>query len=522
MATQLTNKPGRAAAANMPNANWERGQTTNKHEEKATLSDGLTPSTSSQQDDSVFQKQMKRVRDWSMKQVETEKRQLVRLRDRLQGAEHFENVEAQRRAVENANERIRATMKCIEEKRGQEPQAHPNEGVAETAHANQGAWSDPVPLSAACNVRCKANDAYLEAVGKVAKALNVCGAFVLDVPADKLIVARSVMDFCDALFFKQSQAKRMELAKAANLPEQLCARTDHGAALLQFKMGQGLPEPFCGQHDLASSAFETLDEVARTALQLVCAALKLGSRDACTHALEDPIAGSTTSCSSVTWFGYGQGAHLPEHIDRGLVTLVYAPYDAGSSATELMITRDAAAGWHKLTLRAGQVCVLVGHTLARFANTPNLAPKHFAPTVGAHAPMRRTCVYRLKARGDAVIVDGKTAKQIEAELGHSINTAQVGPSTPVARDDGAGASSSRRVKRGRDNNNFVVKVKGQDGIIHEFNISKHTKMSVVFRAYAQIKKVDERSLNFLFGERIGNDDTPKSLGLEEDDEIDAM
>ena len=505
----------------MPNANWERGQTTNKHEEKVTLSDGLTPSTSSQQDGSVFQKQMKKVRDMSMKQLEAQKGQLVRLRDRLKGAaaELFKSVEAQRRAVENANERIRATMKCIEEKRGQEPQAHPNEGVAETAHANQGAWSDPVPLSAACNVRCKANDAYLEAVGKVAKALNVCGAFVLDVPADKLIVARSVMDFCDALFFRQSQAKRMELAKAANLPEQLCARTDHGAAFLQFKMGQGLPEHFCGQHDLVSSAFETLDEVARTALQLVCAALKLGSRDACTHALEDPIAGSTTSCSSVTWFGYEQGAHLPEHVDRGLVTLVYAP----SSATELMITRDAAAGWHKLpTLRAGQVCVLVGHTLARFANTPNLAPKHFAPTVGAHAPMRRTCVYRLKARGDAVIVDGKTAKQIEAELGHSINTAQVGPSTPVARDDGAGATSSRGVKRGRDNNNFVVKVNGQDGTKYEFRIYKHTKMNAIFRYYARIKKVDERAFKLFFeGNRISNDDTPESLGLENDDEIDA-
>ncbi|XRB22438.1 small ubiquitin-related modifier [Pseudoscourfieldia marina] len=389
----------------------------------------------------------------------------------------------------------------------------------ETAHANQGAWSDPVPLSAACNVRCKANDAYLEAVGKVAKALNVCGAFVLDVPAHKLIVARSVMDFCDALFFKQSQAKRMELAKAANLPEQLCARTNHGAAFLQFKMGQGLPEPFCGQHDLVSSAFETLDEVARTALQLVCAALKLGSRDACTHALEDPIAGSTTSCSSVTWFGYEQGAHLPEHVDRGLVTLVYAPCDAGSSATELMITRDAAAGWHKLTLCDGQVCVLVGHTLARFASVC-LAPKHFAPTV--ERQRRRTCVYRLKARGDAVIVDGKTAKQIEAELGHSINTAQVGPSTPVAREDGAGASSSRGVKRGRDNNNIVVKVKAQDGTMYEFRIYKHTKMSAVFRAYAQIKKVGEGAFKLFFeGNRISNDDTPESLGLENDDEIDA-
>ena len=132
-------------------------------------------------------------------------------------------------------------------------------------------------------------------------------------------------------------------------------------------------------------------------------------------------------------------------------------------------------------------------------------------------------MYRLKARGDAVIVDGKTAKQIEAELGHSINTAQVGPSTPVARDDGAGASSSRGVKRGRDNNNFVVKVKAQDGTMYEFRIYKHTKMSAVFRAYAQIKKVGERAIYFLFdGNRISNDHTPEQIGLVEGDEIDAM
>ena len=127
VATQLTNKPGKAAAANMPNANWERGQTTNKHEETVTLSDGLPPSTSSQQDGYVFQKQMKKVRDWPMKQVETEKRQLVALRDRLKGgtSEQFKSVEAQRRAVENANEQIRATMKCIEEKRDQEQKNKP-------------------------------------------------------------------------------------------------------------------------------------------------------------------------------------------------------------------------------------------------------------------------------------------------------------------------------------------------------------------------------------------------------------
>ena len=47
-------------------------------------------------------------------------------------------------------------------------------------------------------------------------------------------------------------------------------------------------------------------------------------------------------------------------------------------------------------------------------------------------------------------------------------------------------------------------------------------MSVVYRAYAQIKNVDERTFILLFdGNRISNDDTPESLDLEEDDEIDS-
>ena len=56
-----------------------------------------------------------------------------------------------------------------------------------------------------------------------------------------------------------------------------------------------------------------------------------------------------------------------------------------------------------------------------------------------------------------------------------------------------------------------------------FKIKKTTKMSKVFSAYATRKGVDSKSLRFLLdGERIGEDQTPKLLDLEDEDQIDCV
>ena len=56
-----------------------------------------------------------------------------------------------------------------------------------------------------------------------------------------------------------------------------------------------------------------------------------------------------------------------------------------------------------------------------------------------------------------------------------------------------------------------------------FKIKKSTKMSKVFKAYAQRKGVEEQSLRFLLdGERIDSDNTPKMLELEDEDQIDCV
>ncbi len=56
-----------------------------------------------------------------------------------------------------------------------------------------------------------------------------------------------------------------------------------------------------------------------------------------------------------------------------------------------------------------------------------------------------------------------------------------------------------------------------------FKIKKTTKMSKVFSTYAQRKGVQVNSLRFLLdGERINDTDTPKTLELEDNDQVDCM
>ena len=56
-----------------------------------------------------------------------------------------------------------------------------------------------------------------------------------------------------------------------------------------------------------------------------------------------------------------------------------------------------------------------------------------------------------------------------------------------------------------------------------FLVKNTTKMSKVFVAYAQRKGVQQSSLRFLLdGERINPEDTPKSLELEDQDQIDCL
>mmetsp|Transcript_22093 Transcript_22093/g.45995 ORF Transcript_22093/g.45995 Transcript_22093/m.45995 type:complete len:93 (+) Transcript_22093:21-299(+) len=70
---------------------------------------------------------------------------------------------------------------------------------------------------------------------------------------------------------------------------------------------------------------------------------------------------------------------------------------------------------------------------------------------------------------------------------------------------------------------ITIRVKDQGGEETFFKIKKTTKMEKVFSTYASRRGVDVGSLRFLLdGERIDATETPKSLELDDQDQIDCM
>jgi len=70
---------------------------------------------------------------------------------------------------------------------------------------------------------------------------------------------------------------------------------------------------------------------------------------------------------------------------------------------------------------------------------------------------------------------------------------------------------------------ITIRVKDQAGDETFFKIKKTTEMSKVFKAYATRKGVQMTALRFLLdGERIDMSETPKTLELEDQDQIDCV
>eukprot|EP00985_Skeletonema_marinoi_P027288 scaffold22172_cov135-Skeletonema_marinoi.AAC.3 len=70
---------------------------------------------------------------------------------------------------------------------------------------------------------------------------------------------------------------------------------------------------------------------------------------------------------------------------------------------------------------------------------------------------------------------------------------------------------------------ITIRVRDQTGEETFFKIKKSTKMSKVIQTYASRKGVDSTTLRFLVdGERVQPDDTPGSLDLDDQDQIDCM
>uniref|UniRef100_A0A7S2TZU2 Ubiquitin-like domain-containing protein n=1 Tax=Lotharella oceanica TaxID=641309 RepID=A0A7S2TZU2_9EUKA len=87
------------------------------------------------------------------------------------------------------------------------------------------------------------------------------------------------------------------------------------------------------------------------------------------------------------------------------------------------------------------------------------------------------------------------------------------------------ASRSQAMSETKDTKpeHLNLKVKSQDGNEVFFKVKKTTSFKRLMEAYCAKVGADKNSVRFLFdGERIDADSTPADLGMENEDEIDAM
>lgn len=70
---------------------------------------------------------------------------------------------------------------------------------------------------------------------------------------------------------------------------------------------------------------------------------------------------------------------------------------------------------------------------------------------------------------------------------------------------------------------ITLKVKAQDGSEIFFKIRPSTQLKKLMDSYCQRQGVDPKTVRFLFeGTRVGETSTPRELGMQNDDSIDAM
>ncbi|KAL3797041.1 hypothetical protein ACHAWO_006677 [Cyclotella atomus] len=74
-----------------------------------------------------------------------------------------------------------------------------------------------------------------------------------------------------------------------------------------------------------------------------------------------------------------------------------------------------------------------------------------------------------------------------------------------------------------DDDKIIIRVKDQSGEETRYLVWKYTKLSKVFAAYCIREGVDASTLMFrLYGADIDGNDTPAMLGMEDQDQIDAV
>ena len=134
-----------------------------------------------------------------------------------------------------------------------------------------------------------------------------------------------------------------------------------------------------------------------------------------------------------------------------------------------------------------------------------------AKVMGAYASRKGQAVSSLKFTFDgSKIKDTDTPKMLEMEENDMID---------VFLEQQGGGEDGEESDIGKT---LLLTVKDQTGDEMSFKVKKETKLGKIFKAYADSKGVDVKSLRFqLDGERLTENNTPKMLELEDGDQIDV-
>ena len=85
------------------------------------------------------------------------------------------------------------------------------------------------------------------------------------------------------------------------------------------------------------------------------------------------------------------------------------------------------------------------------------------------------------------------------------------------------ASAAGDVKPAVGDSTLTIRVKDQSGEETFFKVKSSTKMGKVFGAFAKRKGVESKAMRFIYdGRRVGDDDTPASLEMEDQDQVDCF
>jgi hypothetical protein len=254
------------------------------------------------------------------------------------------------------------------------------------------------------------------------------------------------------------------------------------------------------------------------------------------HKIPPPGAKASSLLKLVKYTGSGEALSLPEHIDRGLISILV------SDADGLEVWDSVDEGW--VGIAANSPVLLIGHTLEAASGGAFKATRHRVKT----KKPRLSVALFIRGRGDAIfkpqkvpkgkrtsegmgLVDGEGMKVKElmanfAESHKSVTGKAAGGSSSSAKRGSSSSNSesdNAGVKRARvPSDRFIhLRVREIEGRDRVYKTRGTIRLGKVFDAwFTEMRGFSLENCKFIFhGKLLRSEDTPDSFEMGDDDII---